>query len=46
VDHLTSVRQKIAALHKLEQALSTMAAECSRGDVPACPILETLFEVQ
>lgn len=43
--HLASVKEKILALHRLEEALATMAAECSRGDVPDCPILDTLFEV-
>ena len=44
VGHLTSVREKIKGLRKLEKALVGMAAECSQGDVPDCPILETLFE--
>ena len=44
-EHLASVKEKILALHRLEDALVTMAAECSRGDVPDCPILDTLFEV-
>ncbi len=44
VDHLASVQDKIANLRKLEKALSNMAAECGRGDVPDCPILDTLFE--
>ncbi|UTS79102.1 MerR family transcriptional regulator [Phaeobacter piscinae] len=44
-EHLASVKEKIAALHRLEDALEKMASECSRGDVPDCPILDTLFEV-
>ena len=44
VDHLTSVRAKIKHLKKLEKALMGMVTECSRGDVPDCPILDTLFE--
>ncbi len=44
VSHLTAVRDKINGLRKLEKTLVKMAAECSRGDVPDCPILETLFE--
>ncbi len=44
VDHLASVRDKISNLKKLEKALSAMVSECSRGDVPDCPILDTLFE--
>ena len=45
VNHLASVKEKIQALHRLEDALEAMAAECSRGDVPDCPILDTLFDV-
>ena len=44
--HLASVREKIKGLRKLEKALVGMAAECSQGDVPDCPILETLFEAR
>lgn len=44
MDHLVDVRRKIADLRRLEQVLEGMAAECSRGNVPECPIIETLFE--
>ena len=46
IGHLDSVREKIKGLRKLEMALVGMAAECSQGDVPDCPILETLFEAR
>ena len=46
IEHLASVREKIEGLRKLEKALVGMAAECSQGDVPDCPILETLFEAR
>jgi len=42
--HLDSVKEKIRHLKKLERALTSMAAECAKGDVPDCPIIETLFE--
>ena len=45
VAHLSDIRTKIADLRKLEKALQEMAAECSRGDVPDCPIVETLFDI-
>ncbi|MEO1017736.1 MAG: helix-turn-helix domain-containing protein [Pseudomonadota bacterium] len=45
VAHLSEVQSKIADLKKLESALEQMAAECSRGDIPECPIVETLFEL-
>ncbi len=44
IAHLASVREKIESLRKLEEALAGMAAECSQGDVPECPIIDTLFE--
>ncbi len=43
--HLQNVREKIATLQKLETALSEMATECTRGDIPDCPIIDRLFEV-
>lgn len=45
VVHLAAVKQKLADLMRLEAALEAMAAECSRGDVPECPIIDTLFEL-
>lgn len=41
VDHLAAVQENITNLRKLEKVLSLMAAECSQGDVPDCPILDT-----
>lgn len=46
VQHLQQVRAKIVSLTKIETALNKMAAECGKGDVPVCPIIETLFESQ
>ncbi|MGH0002033.1 MerR family transcriptional regulator [Pseudovibrio ascidiaceicola] len=43
-EHLTSVKKKIASLKKLEKVLSSMATQCSRGDVPECPVVDALFE--
>jgi len=45
IDHLGTVRAKISNLRRLEKALQSMASECSKGDVPDCPIIETLFEI-
>lgn len=45
VDHLVTVKKKIADLRRLERALQSMAAECSKGDVPDCPIIDTLFSL-
>lgn len=45
VEHLSTVKKKINDLRRLEKALKSMADECGRGDVPDCPIIETLFNV-
>lgn len=44
MEHLGSVKNKIRHLKKLEGALTGMAAECAKGDVPDCPIIEALFD--
>ena len=43
-NHLASVQAKIADLLRMERALSGMVDECSRGDIPDCPILDALSE--
>jgi len=44
VQHLRAIDEKMARLDKLKSVLTTMSNECSRGDVPACPIVDALFE--
>lgn len=41
--HVADIKQKIKDLRKLEKVLTQMANECSQGDVPECPIIESLF---
>ena len=43
LDHLDDVRQRIADLRRMERVLRGMAATCEGGDVPDCPIIDTLF---
>ena len=45
MDHLNSVKKKLSDLRRLEKSLKAMAAECSKGDVPDCPVIDTLFSV-
>ena len=45
IDHLSTVKRKLADLKRLERALKSMAAECSQGDVPDCPIIDELFKI-
>ena len=43
--HLVNVKKKLSDLKRLERALKNMVSECSKGDVPDCPIIDTLFEL-
>ncbi len=40
--HLSTVRNKIKDLRKLEKALANMVSECDGGDIPDCPIVDVL----
>ena len=44
--HIADIRRKIRDLQNLEKVLTQMAKECNRGDIPDCPIIETLFAAQ
>ncbi len=46
VSHLNNINKKLSDLIQLEKTLSKMASQCSKGDVPECPIIETLFEIE
>ena len=41
--HLSNVKTKIDDLKQLEKTLKKIVAECSKGDLPDCPIIDTLF---
>jgi len=41
--HVGDVKQKIRALQQMESVLDDMIEHCSKGDVPECPILDSLF---
>jgi len=42
---LRNVQNKIADLQKMANALTNMVDECAGGDVPECPIIDTLLSV-
>lgn len=44
LDHAIEVRHKIDDLAKIERVLRRMASQCSGDAVPACPILDALFQ--
>lgn len=41
--HAKDVHIKIGDLRKIENVLRDMAAQCEGGDVPDCPIVDTLY---
>jgi len=41
--HVGEIRRKIADLNRLKKTLEAMAAQCSGGTIPACPIIDALF---
>jgi MerR family mercuric resistance operon transcriptional regulator len=40
--HLTEVRAKIADLRAMERVLADAVGRCAAGEVPGCPIINTL----
>ena len=46
VQHVDEVKKKVADLRKMEQVLSAMVAQCNRGAIPECPIIDALFVVE
>ncbi len=44
LDHLESVRAKIANLQRLEVMLADVASKCRSGKAPDCPILDALYD--
>ena len=44
ISHLENVQKKLAVLKRLEGSLRQMASQCSKGDVPECPIIDSLFD--
>ena len=43
LDHLGSVRRKIADLGRLETTLAKISNECSGDSVPDCPVIDALW---
>ncbi len=41
--HVEDVKQKINSLQKMESVLDEMMEHCSQGNVPKCPIIDSLF---
>ena len=41
--HAKEVREKIVNLNSMEKVLLDMAQQCGQGNVPECPIIDSLF---
>ena len=46
LEHTDNVHRKINDLKKLERGLKDMVAQCDRGDVPDCPVIDALFQTK
>jgi len=44
MEHVESIRQKIADLKKLEKTLSRIASQCAGDATPECPIIDALYK--
>lgn len=44
--HLGSVRARIADLRRIEDVLASTVARCTGGDVPECPVIDTLSDME
>jgi len=41
--HADEVKRKITDLRKIERVLKDMASQCEGGEIPECPVIDTLF---
>ena len=42
-EHISNIEQKIRDLNKMRRTLKEMASQCDLGNVPECPIFDSLF---
>lgn len=46
LDHVASIRQKIADLRRLERVMTSVASRCRGRKIPDCPVIDALFQEQ
>lgn len=46
MEHVESIRKKIADLKKLEKTLSRIASQCAGDATPECPIIDALYKAK
>lgn len=44
--HIADIKSKISDLKKLERTLIEMSSKCRGGEVPECPVVDSLFDDQ
>jgi len=44
--HIADIKSKISDLKKLQRILSDMSSQCAGGEVPDCPVINSLFDDQ
>lgn len=44
IEHANQVAEKIEDLRRMQEVLLEMAAHCSKGKVPECPIIDSLYK--
>jgi MerR family mercuric resistance operon transcriptional regulator len=42
--HIADIKSKISDLKKLERTLSELSSQCAGGEVPECPVIDSLFD--
>lgn len=45
IKHLKTIESKLVDLNNLKKSLSTMASDCNNGNLPDCPIIDSLFNL-
>ena len=46
LEHVASIRRKVADLRRLEHVMTSVASKCSGNRMPDCPIIDALFREQ
>lgn len=44
LDHVATVRRKIADLRRIERVMADMAAQCTGARIPKCPVIDAMFD--
>ena len=45
MSHIANIERKLTDLKRLNRSLKEMSVQCSKGHLPECPIIETLYKL-